>query len=97
MSYMGYQGQDQPCKPSPDFTDAKIVARGNKIIEDIGLEEAYATGLISDDVMTQIMEKCRETEYFKLFDQMREDEEERIIDRNVDAYIERMQEEREQD
>ena len=75
MSYMGYQGQDQPCKPSPDFSDAAIVAKGGRIIEDIGLEEAYNTGLIPDDVMVQIMESCRPDECAKLLIQMAEDEE----------------------
>ena len=75
MSYMGYQGQDQPCKPSPDFTDAAIVAKGGKIIEDISLEEAYATGVISDDLMVEIMGSCRPKEYNALLARMAEYEE----------------------
>jgi len=86
---MIYNGVDQNCKPSPDFPDAAIVAKGNKIIGDISLEEAYATGYIGDDVMRRVMECCRGGEYAKLLDEMADDEHSRALDAQLDEYIER--------
>lgn len=92
---MIYNGVDQNCKPAPedDFVDAEIVADGRKLIEDIGLQEAYETDLISDDLIVQIMERCRPDEYGKLIERMAEDETERqrgrMLDAQLDEYIER--------
>jgi len=63
---------------------AQIVKEGRALLEDIGLDDAYATGLISDDIITQIFERCRPREYDALIVRLAEEHVERKTSRADD-------------